>query len=257
MKKSLAAIAGGLALALLAGCSSTTTASTSAEPETTELVVFAAASLKTTFTELGAAFEAAHPGTKVSFTFDGSANLLDQLAAGAPADMLATADRATMDSAISKQLVESSAVPFATNVLTLIVPPGNPAKVTGFDDSLSGTKLVVCEARVPCGAATVKLADLLGVELNPVSEESSVTGVRTKVENGQADVGVVYVTDAASSAAKVEQIAIKDTAKVTNEYLIGTTTSATKQELATEFSSFVTNDQGQQLLQAAGFGSAG
>lgn len=244
-----------VALGLLASCSTSAPATPGSAGQ--QVTVFAAASLKSTFTDLGTQFEQANPGTEVNFNFDGSANLLDQLSAGAPADVLATADRSTMEAAISEQVVDSAATSFATNVLTLIVPPGNPAGITGLDDSLGNAKLVVCEARVPCGAATVKLADRLGVDLAPVSEESSVAGVRTKVESGQADAGIVYVTDASDAAGKVEQITINRTDEVKNEYLISTAKSATAPELAAKFISFVEGDQGHQVLAQAGFGSAG
>lgn len=240
-------------LALVSGC--TSGASNGTDVPASSLAVFAAASLQSSFTELGTAFEAANPGSEVRFTFDGSATLLDQLAAGAPADLLATADAPTMEEAISRGLAAPEATTFATNSLTLIVPPGNPAGVTGLDDSLDGAKVVVCQPRVPCGATTAKLAELLQVRLQPVSEESSVTGVRTKVEIGQADAGIVYLTDAQAAAGKVEQIPIGGAEKVRNEYLIASVRGAADPELARQFADFVTGPQGQRVLAAAGFGS--
>lgn len=231
---------------LLAGC-----ASGSPGPE---LVVFAAASLNQTFTQLGAQFEATHPGVTVRFSFEGSATLVDQLSSGAPADVLATADEQSMDRASSAGLIGGTAQAFASNVLTLIVPAGNPAHITGLDSSLDDALLVVCAEAVPCGAATKKLAAALGVKLRPVSEESKVTDVRTKVESGQADAGIVYVTDA-RAAQNVDAIAIAGADKVRNVYLTGVPTTAGQPALGAEFIELVRGSRGQEVLAAAGFGS--
>lgn len=233
---------------LLGGC-------TAAAAAKTEVVVYAAASLNGTFTELGKEFEAQHAGTTVKFSFDGSATLVDQLSAGATADVLATADQPNMDKAVKAGLVEANPAQFTSNVLTLITPQGNPAKITGLDNSLAGKKLVVCAAGVPCGSATVKLAQLLGVTLHPVSEETKVTDVRTKVESGQADAGIVYVTDAKASATLVETIAIKDADKARNAYLIGVPKSARQAALGAQFIELVKSSHGQEVLAAAGFGN--
>ncbi len=237
-------VAGAL---LLAGCTAPATAPT-------EVVVFAASSLSGTFTQLGTEFEASHPGVTVKFSFDGSSTLVDQLAAGAAVDVLATADKPNMDKAVTASLITGTPAQFTSNVLTLIVPTGNPAKITGVDASLDGKKLVVCADGVPCGSATKKLAQLLGITLHPVSEETKVTDVRTKVESGQADAGIVYVTDAKASGAKVDTIAIKDADKVRNAYLIGVPSTAKQAALGTQFIELVTGSRGQELLTAAGFG---
>jgi len=234
---------------LLSGLAATllllTTALTSCAPAssgggTTDLVVFAASSLNPTFATLGKEFEAAHPGVTVRFSFDGSAALVDQLKASAPADVFASADKANMDKAGTAGLIGNSPTQFTTNVLTLITPKGNPAGITGLDTSLDGKKLVVCAA--------------LGVTLRPVSEETKVTDVRTKVESGQADAGIVYVTDAKVSGTKVETLPITGADKARNEYLIGTVKASTQASLAAEFVALVTGERGQQVLKAAGFG---
>ncbi|HEY3338545.1 MAG TPA: molybdate ABC transporter substrate-binding protein [Propionicimonas sp.] len=240
----------GLAAALLL------TACTAASPASsrTDLVVFAASSLNPTFATLGSEFEANHPGVSVKFSFDGSAALVDQLKAGAPADVFAAADKANMDKASTAGLIGATPVQFTTNVLTLIVPKGNPAGITGLDASLGGKKLVICADGVPCGSATRKLAAAVGVTLTPVSEETKVTDVRTKVESGQADAGIVYVSDAKASLGKVETLPIAGADKARNAYLIGTVKAATHATLAAEFVTLVTGERGQQVLKAAGFG---
>jgi len=246
---------GGPAAALLL----TATLLTSCAPASstggrTDLVVFAASSLNPAFATLGEEFEAAHPGVTVKFSFDGSAALVDQLKAGAPADVFASADTANMDKASTAGLITDSPAQFTTNVLTLITPLGNPAGITGLDRSLDGKKLVICADGVPCGTATRKLAAALGITLEPVSEETKVTDVRTKVESGQADAGIVYVTDARVSGTKVETLPITGADKARNEYLIGTVKASVRAPLAAEFVALVTGARGQQVLKAAGFG---
>jgi molybdate transport system substrate-binding protein len=241
--------------ALLAGAVASTVcvAGCGAPATPTTVVVFAAASLDGAFTRLGRAFEAAHPGVSVRFSFDGSTTLVDQLSGGATADVLATADRPTMERAVGAGLVSGSPAPFASNVLTLIVPRGNPARVTGLDASLEGTKLVTCAVQVPCGAATRELARQVGVALHPVSEETKVTDVRTKVESGQADAGIVYATDARAAGGSVDEIPVA-AAGVRNLYLAAVPASAGEPGLGREFIQLVLSDAGQQVLGSAGFG---
>jgi molybdate transport system substrate-binding protein len=237
------------ALALLGACSPAAPSAASSK----ELVVFAASSLSDTYTSLGKTFEAAHPGVLVKFSFGGSSTLVDQLKEGAPADVFASADRQNMEKATTANLISGVPSLFATNTLTLIVPTGNPAGITGLDSSLDGKKLVVCADGVPCGSATTKLAKLLGVTLKPVSQETKVTDVRAKVESGQADAGVVYVTDAKASGSKVDTIAIKNADQVKNEYLLGVVATSKNSRLASQFVALVTGSDGQRTLSGAGF----
>ena len=233
----------------LIGCSTT-----AASGERT-VQVFAAASLTKTFTELGAQFEAANPGTKVVFNFDGSSVLVDQLKGGAKADVFASADENNMTKAVDAQITNGSQTIFATNVLTLVVAPGNPKGITGLDDTLDGQKLVVCAPEVPCGNATNQLAAKLGVTLEPVSQESKVTDVLGKVTSGEADAGIVYATDAKGAADKVAAVAIEDSAQVVNNYPITVLAGAPQPELAVAFVQLVTSQSGKDVLTAAGFGT--
>lgn len=240
------------AVALLSSCVGAAGSPRTGAPQ--QLVVFAASSLDAPFTELGREFQASRPGVRVRFSFDGSAGLLDQLGQGAPADVLATADRPTMDRAVSAGHLAGQPVRFATNTLTLVVPPGNPAGITGLDTSLEGTKLVVCADGVPCGTAARRLAALAGVTLRPVSEETKVADVRAKVESGQADAGLVYVTDAAAAGERVEAIAVARAGEVANDYLAGVVATSSSPELAGEFVAFVAGERGREVLETAGFG---
>ena len=170
-----------------------------------KLTVFAAASLKKAFSEIGEHFTTDNPGSVVEFSFAGSADLVTQLTQGAPADVLATADTKNMDRAATAGLLAGAPSNFATNTLTIVVAPGNPKKIAAFRDlAAPGLSVVVCAPQVPCGSATTKVEQATGVTLNPVSEESQVTDVLSKVLTGQADAGVVYVTDAQSAGDKVK-----------------------------------------------------
>lgn len=252
-----AALVAAVGLSSLVGCASGGDDDEVAQ----QLTVFAAASLSGAFTEIAEEFEGAHPGVSIRLGFDGSSGLVDQLAGGAPADVFASADVRTMDRAVAEGLVAGEPTPLATNVLTLITPPGNPAGITGLDDSLDGARLVVCAAVVPCGAAARTLADAAGIDLAPVSEESTVTDVRGKVTSGEADAGIVYVTDARAAGDRVEQIAIPAARTDPNRYLIAVTgradaapTDAARAEAARRFVDAVTGPSGQAVLAAHGFG---
>ncbi|WP_423773758.1 molybdate ABC transporter substrate-binding protein [Actinomyces urogenitalis] len=252
-----------LAAAALAGCgtgSSSSQASATADDQASatslsgELTVFAAASLQDAFEELADDFTAQHPDLSVTFDFQGSQDLVSALAEGSIADVLATANTSTMKDATEQDLVGQS-TEFATNVLTLIVPAGNPAGVTGLDSSLEGADLVICAPAVPCGEATAKLADELGVILSPVSEEQKVTDVRGKVESSEADAGIVYTTDAADAGDKVESTALPDNS-VVNHYPIAVTKNAAQAEAAQAFVDFILSEAGQKVLQDTyGFGT--
>ena len=224
---------------------------------TGEVTVFAAASLQDAFKALAESFQNAHPGVRITFDFQGSQDLVTALDGGASADILATANNSTMTDAASKGLVGEQ-TEFATNVLTLIVPAGNPAGVTGINDgSLDKADLVVCAPEVPCGEATQKLATELGVTLNPVSEEQKVTDVRGKVESGEAQAGIVYTTDAAQAGDKVETIALPANS-VINHYPIALTKSAANSQAAQAFIDYILSPEGQKVLQDTyGFGAPG
>jgi molybdate transport system substrate-binding protein len=242
----------------LSGCASATPAASPTTSEDTlagSITVFAAASLKATFTELAAEFEAAHPGTEVALNFAGSADLVTQIIEGAPADVFASADEKNMAKLTDIDLVEGEPLDFATNVLEIAVPPGNPAGIATFADlAAAGVKLVVCAPEVPCGAATVKVEEATGVTLTPVSEESSVTDVLGKVTSGEADAGLVYVTDVKAAGDAVDGIPFDESGEAVNTYPIATLVDAEAPEVAQAFLAFVTSEAGLAVLAAAGFG---
>ena len=220
-----------------------------------EVTVLAAASLKEAFPEIADKVKEENPDLTITFDFKGSQDLVTALAEGQAADVLATANDSTMKDAADKSLVGEQ-TEFATNVLTLIVPKGNPKRITGLDSSLDGANLVICAPEVPCGKAAHKLADAKGITLNPVSEEQQVKDVVGKVESGEADAGLVYVTDATTAGDKVEKIDIPAN-NVINHYPIAATASPTNPEGAKAFIDAVTGTTGQEILAKYGFGAPG
>lgn len=226
-----------------------------ASAEATVLTVFAAASLIDPFTEIGEHFEAGHDGVVVEFAFAGSTDLVAQLKHGAPADVIATADEDTMAEIAADELINGDAVPFATNMLRIATPPDNPAGVESLDDlARADVTTVVCAPVVPCGSATRSVEDAAGIEIAAASEESSVTDVLTKVTSGEADAGLVYVTDVARADAAVHGIAFPEAATAVNTYPIAAVRGSDHPDLAAQFVAYVSGEQGSEVLADAGFG---
>ncbi|GAA5228340.1 molybdate ABC transporter substrate-binding protein [Paeniglutamicibacter antarcticus] len=250
---------GALALSL-AGCSPETTGN-AADTSTVSgvsgsITVFAAASLKATFTQMAADFEASNPGTTVNLSFAGSSDLVTQITSGAPADVFASADTRNMDKLGEANLVEGTPTDFATNVLQIAVPPSNPASISSLEDlTHPGAKVVICAPQVPCGSATKKVEEAAQITLTPVSEESSVTDVLGKVTSGEADAGLVYVTDVKTAEDKVKGIEFPESDAAVNIYPIGTVKTSKNKELADAFIAAVTGPRGQAVLTDAGFGT--
>ena len=254
---SLAACGGSASNSSTGAASSAASAggSGASQKATGKVTVLAAASLQKAFEEIEKTVEKDNPGLDVTFDFQGSQDLVASLAGGNSADVLATANNSTMKTAADQKLVGNQ-TEFATNVLTLIVPKGNPKKITGLDSSLDGANLVICAPEVPCGEATKKLAAAQGVTLNPVSEEQKVTDVRGKVESGEADAGIVYTTDAAAAKDKADKIDIPD-GGVVNHYPIAQTAKPENPAGAQAFIDAVTGKAGQEILAKHGFGKPG
>jgi molybdate transport system substrate-binding protein len=220
-----------------------------------DLTVFAAASLKATFTEIGARFEEAHPGTRVAFSFAGSSDLVAQLQQGAPADVFASADEANMAKATRDALTTGRPVDFATNTLEIAVPPGNPAKVASLRDlARPGVKVVLCAPVVPCGSAAARVEAAAGVDLRPVSEEQSVTDVLGKVAAGEADAGLVYVTDVRGARSSVQGVPFPESSGAVNTYPVAALKGSRNPALAAAFVQAVTGEPGRSVLARAGFG---
>ena len=221
----------------------------------TTLTVYAAASLTSSFEKLGEDFERDHDGVQVELTFAGSSDLVSQIQNGAPADVFASADKSNMDKLTADGLNGSDPEPFATNTLEIAVPPDNPADIASLQDlATPSLALVTCAPEVPCGAAAQAVAEVAGVTLEPVSEEQSVTDVLAKVSAGEADAGLVYVTDVIAAGDDVRGIEFPESRSVVNVYPIATVADRRNEKLAQAFVDLVLSDDGQQVLADAGFG---
>jgi molybdate transport system substrate-binding protein len=260
MNRSMAALAGGVALvaALVAGCGGggASQPAAGAPAATKTLTVSAAASLTDVFNQLGKTFEAQNPGVSVRFNYGGSSDLAEQIVNGAPVDVFASANTSTMDTVTKAGLVNGQPAVFVTNKLEIAVPPGNPKGINSFAAlTKPDLKVVVCAAQVPCGSATKKVEQVTGLALKPVSEESDVRDVLSKVSTGDADAGVVYVTDVRSTSGKVSGVDFPEADKAINTYPIATLKSSKQQDLAAKFVALVRGPEGQRVLQATGFGT--
>jgi len=233
----------------------TTTSTTDAGPELTgELTVYAAASLQGAFDELAAGFEAQHPSLDVQpITYDGSSTLATQIIEGAPADVFASADEKNMQKVVDAGLASEPEL-FASNTLVLVVPAGDPGGVTGLDDLANpDLTVVLCAAEVPCGAASTTLLSNAGVTASVDSYEQNVTAVLTKVAAGEADAGLVYVTDAAT-ADEVDTVDVDGADAVVNHYPVVALTGSENVDAADAFVAFVLGEEGRKVLASFGFG---
>jgi molybdate transport system substrate-binding protein len=218
---------------------------------TVTMHVMAASSLTGAFAKLGAQYEAAHPDVKVVFDFAGSQDLVAQLKQGAPADVLACADTATMASVAGLVGAQQT---FARNTLTIIVPPGNPKKVHSLADLADpGLKVVLAAPQVPAGNYARQILDKAGVKVEPVSLEQDVKGVVTKVSLDEADAGIVYVTDVKAANGTVDGVAIPAAENVTAVYPITTVDASKLDADAKGFVALVLSPEGQKTLRDFGF----
>ncbi|WP_414941633.1 molybdate ABC transporter substrate-binding protein [Amycolatopsis sp. cmx-11-51] len=227
-----------------------------AQIEARTLTVFAAASLTESFGTLGKRFEAQNSGVTVKFSFEGSSALVQKLTQGAKADVFASADHANMDEATKGEVIDGQPSVFATNRLAIAVGKGNPQGIKGLADlAKDGLTVVVCAPQVPCGSAAKKVQQSSGVTLKPASEEQDVKSVLAKVRSGDADAGLVYVTDATSAAGKVDKVDFPESASAINDYPIAVVKDAPQAHLAGLFRDFVLSAEGKQELAKVGFGA--
>ncbi len=254
MKTRLRVLLAAVMVAALAGCGGEPAGGGAAGPRA--LNVFAAASLTESFTAMKAQFETDNPGVEVRLNFAGSSDLAQQIVNGAPADVFAAANESTMKTVTDAGLADGAPTLFATNVLQIATPPGNPKGVATFADlARPDVTVVVCAPQVPCGAATEKIEKATGVALAPVSEEPDVRSVLGKVSTGNADAGLVYVTDVRSAGDEVQGVAFPDADQAVNNYPIAAVANAPQPELARSFVALATGEFGVKTLEDAGFGT--
>jgi molybdate transport system substrate-binding protein len=230
------------------------------------LTVFAAASLTDAFTEIGHNFEAANPGVAVKFNFAGSQTLSTQLTQGAVADVFGSANKTEMDKMVSANLVQKeSPKNFLTNILILILPANNPDNVQALQDlARPGLKLVLAANTVPVGKYALQMLDTMDkdpsfvtdfktkVLANVVSYENDVKQVVAKVQLGEADAGIVYISDSIA-APELKTIAIPPNLNAIATYPIAALSNAPQPELASEFIAYVLSADGQAIMKKWGF----
>jgi molybdate transport system substrate-binding protein len=249
-----------VALLAVAGCGAdddgdgTGAAPSAGAGVTGELDVFAAASLTGAFERIGQDFEAAHPGTTVTFNFGGSAVLATQINEGAPADVFASAAPANMKVVTDAGNGAGTPATFVKNQLVIAVPKGNPKGVQGLAD-LTGpdVKVALCAEQVPCGAAAKKALEAAGVAITPVTQEQDVKQALSKVTLGEVDAALVYRTDAKAGADDVDGIEFPESSGAVNEYPIVVLKEAKNPTGAQAFVDYVLSDKGAAVLTEAGF----
>ncbi|MFE1030088.1 molybdate ABC transporter substrate-binding protein [Streptomyces sp. NPDC058818] len=256
--------AGAAALLALSACSSSSgsdadsdsagSSSSSSAKVSGQVTVFAAASLKESFTTLGEQFEKQHPGTGVTFNFAGSDTLAASITGGAPADVFASASPGTMATVTDAGAADGAPSTFVRNQLEIATLPGNPDKISSLKDLTgSGLKVVLCDKSVPCGAAAQKALEAGGLRLTPVSYEQDVKAALTKVELKEADAAVVYKTDVKAASGKVTGVAFPESVKAVNDYPITLLKEAPNADAGKAFIELVKSAEGQRVLTAAGF----
>jgi molybdate transport system substrate-binding protein len=242
---------------LVAACSSDG-GSSSSDGEQRELVVFAASSLTASFTQIANDFEAAKPGVKVTFNFGPSDGLAGQIESEGTADVFASASPTWMDD-VQKKVGVSDRADFAQNQLVVITPPDDPGGVKSFTDVANpGVKLVLAAEGVPVGDYARQALDNAGILdaalKNVVSNEEDDASVVAKVASGEADAGIVYISDVTEAVAPtVRAVQIPSDVNEIATYPIAVVSSASQPDLAKGFVSYVTGADGQATLARFGF----
>ena len=246
MKKLLAIFALGSLLAL--GCGGNESSAT------TNLTVFGASSLTEALPELASAFKEDHPEASFNFSFGSSSDLAAQILEGAPVDVFASADDSNMEKVVAGGEALGTPTSFARNTFAIIVAKGNPKAIAGISDLASADLLVVtCVETAPCGKGALAILANAGVRVVPKSYEEKVKGVVTKVTSGEADAGIVYVTDVLAADASADGVDIPSNINVVNNYPVVVTKESNNAALAQQFIDFIASKAGQTILARYGF----
>jgi molybdate transport system substrate-binding protein len=239
---------------LLDACGGGPAGSQSSSPPTSELKVAAAASLTEAFTQIGKDFEATKPGTKVDFSFGSSATLATQIVEGAPLDVFAAANPATMKTVTDVGAAEPP-TDFVSNALQIAVPKGNPGRIKGLKDFADKSKkIAICAPQVPCGAAAVKVFAAAKITPAPDTLEQDVKATLQKVSSDEVDAALVYRTDVIAAKDAVEGMEFPEAQQAVNVYPIAVLKGSMSVGAAQQFVDHVLSADGQAVLREAGFG---
>jgi molybdate transport system substrate-binding protein len=251
---------------ILAACSSASTVTGSGSPAAAgDLTIYAASSLKAAMARIKPAYETAHPGATLTISTDSSSALETQIEQGAPADVFLSADMANPQKLVEADLAAGAAVPFAGNKLTIIVPKANKAGITSPADlASSGVKVIAAGDAVPITKYATQLVANLAKEAgypadfaaayaaNVASREDNVGAVVAKIELGEGDAGIVYLTDAKAST-KVTTVDVPDNANVPAEYAGVVVKTSRNAAAADAFLAWLTGSGGRAILGNLGF----
>ncbi|MEZ5963136.1 MAG: molybdate ABC transporter substrate-binding protein [Planctomycetota bacterium] len=247
MRMPSAMLCTALAATLSVGCRRATAPAAAA-------MVFASASLTAPFRELVREFERRRPGRAVDLHFAGTPQLVMQVREGAPADVFAAADDASMRRVVDTGWVASAPVPFAGNRLTIVVAKGNPRHIGGLADlARQGLRVVLCGPEVPAGRYARQALSRAGVTVESVSDEPSVKAVVTKVALGEVDAGIVYATDVTDAVGEVVAVPIPEASNVRATYEIALLSGGHARADGAAFLAFVTSADGRAILGRFGF----
>lgn len=236
-----------------AACGSSGAAET-APSEGVELTVFAAASLTDAFEAMGTAFERANPDARVTCNVASSSTLATQITQGAPADVFASANGTQMDVVADAGFIAGDPIDFAGNTLEIVVEDGNPLDIRRLEDlTRDDVTMVLAAEEVPAGQYAREALDSQGLDMHPVSLETDVRAVLSRVALGEADAGVVYTSDIASAGDDVEGVTVPADENVPATYPIAALADTDEPDTARAFVDFVVSEKGRRLLRRFGF----
>ena len=248
-----AAITLGISAALVFGACTTSDTSLD-EPLTGEVTIFAASSLVDAFRGIGDEMKKSNPGAGLTFNFGSSSTLATQITNGAPADVFASADDVNMQKIVDAKLTDGVPTMFATNRLQIAVAAGNPKKIAVLADLVrADVVLVLAAPTVPAGRYALEALGKAGVAARPASQEVDVRAVLNKVSLGEADAGIVYVTDVKSAAGKVTGVDLPEQHQVIARYPLAVVMGSRNAQLARRFVDYVGLPAGQKILAEFGF----
>ena len=240
-------------VALSSACGTSPPASSSSSALNGTITVFAASSLTSAYTAIVKDFQQAYPGSMVKFSFGGSSTLVAQIQQGAIGDVFASADQPNMQKAADSGLLAGSPSIFAHNRLEIVVAAGNPKHIAALSDlAHSGLVVVLCAPAVPCGRYSTQALQKAAVTVKPASQETDVKAVVSKVALGEADAGIVYVTDVKAAGASVQGVEIPPGVNVVADYPVAVLKDSQNVPLAKAFISYLLG-AGQPTLNRYGF----